>query len=350
MRAIVKTKDNLLSCIEIEKPTIKYPNEVLVKILYSSICGTDIDRIKSKDKKWDLKILGHEAIGEVIKLGSKVDSLKLGDKVAIIPLIPCYKCDSCLSGEYALCQNYKFMGSRINGTFTEYIVVNQKNLLKVNEDRDLYKYVFLEPLTVALHAIYKTKLNFGMRVAILGAGTQGLLILQILRNLGVYEILITDINAKKLEIARTLGADHCINVELQSVSDYVCKEFNKTGIDVTFEVSGSSVAKVDSISIAKQKGTILLVGTSPEDLKFKGKTFELITRKELILKGSWMSYSAPFPGIEWLSAKKVFENNIVNVEPIITNIFKLNDVTKIINSMLIKKDYSCKLIIDMKKF
>jgi L-iditol 2-dehydrogenase len=346
MKALLKSKKNQLAYVDCENPVIKNPQEVLVKIIYSSFCGSDMERLKSDDKDWDSVILGHEAVGQVVKIGNEVENLKIGDKVVIIPLVPCYSCTFCISGEYALCTNYIFIGSRINGTFAEYIVVNQANLLKINNDKKIYKYVFLEPLTVALHAIYKTKFLFGDRAAILGAGTQGLLILQILKSLGLFEILITDIDINKLKIANDLKADFCINVGKKDLMSSL-KDINEKDFNITFEASGSEEAKRDSLLVTGQNGTIVLIGTSPKNVMFEGNIFELITRKELKLYGSWMSYSAPFPGIEWFSAKKILDNNYINVDHMITHKFKIDEVDKINHSIFKNNESHCKIIIEM---
>jgi len=347
MKIALRDSQNKVSCKKANKPVLKQANDVLVKIVYTSICGSDIERVRSKDKKWNSIVLGHEAVGEVVDIGKDVKNLKIGSRVAIIPLIPCYSCHFCGEGNYSLCEDYSFIGSRINGTFAEYIVVDYKNLLKLPEDKDFEKYVFIEPLSISLHAIYKTKIKFGQTAAVLGTGTIGLLTFQILKNLGVCDVVITDIDQKKINIAKNLGASHIVNSKDGSLTNYIKNNIDRYGVDVTFESSGANAAKIDAIHITKPKGTIVLVGTSPNKINFSGKTFELITRKELNINGSWMSYSYPFPGLEWSTALKILKNNMLDVKQMVTHRYKLEEINAAFN-MIFNSDQSyCKVIINM---
>lgn len=348
MKTAFKKGQKRIVCVETKKPDIRKDDDVLVKILHAGICGTDINRVRTVNKKWDSIILGHEGVGLIEKIGNKVKSFKIGEKVAIIPLIPCFNCKFCDEGSYSSCNNYSFIGSKVNGLFSEYISLNEKNLIKLPETVDIEKYIFLEPLTIALHSIYKANLKLGQSVTILGAGTIGLLIFQILRNLGMYDVVITDISKYKLKIAKKLGAHHCVNVAKDKLEEYIKKNICGFGVDVTFESSGSNDARNDSILVTKCKGNIVLIGTSPENVSFKGSIFELIIRKELILMGAWMSYSSPFPGLEWTTAIKILEQNLIDTRPMRSYRYKLTEVNEAFDIIFNSKEKRfVKVIIDM---
>ena len=159
--------------------------------------------------------------------------------------------------------------------------------------------------------------------------------------------MITDIDENKINIARKLGASHCINASEEGIEKYIGKYICKYGVDAVFESSGVNSAKSDSILAAKAKGTIVLVGTSPDDIVFKGETFELITRKELMLSGCWMSYSDPFPGLEWTTAQKILEHNMIDVKSMVTHRYKLEEVEEAFDMIFGRKESFCKVIIDM---
>lgn len=335
------------------RKTLKPPLQrgtVLVKILYAGICGSDIARVKDKDPKWDSIVLGHEAVGIIEDISnetSKKTSLRKADKVAIIPLIPCRNCYFCGKGFYSSCSGYSFIGSRINGAFSEYMLVDVNNLIKLPDDKDLEKYTLLEPLTVALHAIYKADIKFGKKVVIFGAGTIGLLIFQILRKLTYCEVVMIDIDEFKLKLAEKLGSIHNINFNNKSINDYIRKNICNYGVDIVFEVSGANIAKKKAIEIISPNGNIILVGTSAKDVLFDSRIFELLLRKEVKVKGAWMSYSSPFPGTEWETGVRLLKDDLIDVNPIITHRYNLKNISEAFEMILDSDENNCKVIINM---
>ena len=154
--AVLISKNNLVykkvSDLKIKK------EEVLIRVKMSGICGSDIPRVFENKAHFYPIILGHEFSGEVVKKGEKVINLEIGDRVVGIPLVPCLKCKECKKGDYAFCKNYRFVGSSIQGSFAEYIKLNEKNVLKIQKNISFEKGVFFEPATVALHAL--KRLNY----------------------------------------------------------------------------------------------------------------------------------------------------------------------------------------------
>lgn len=338
-----------MECKKVTKPLLK-EDKVLIKVLHVGICGSDIARVKDTDRKWDDVILGHEAVGVVEELSNNMSiesSFKEGDRVAVIPLIPCHKCYFCLKGMYSSCQNYSFIGSRVNGALCEYLVVDPANLIKLPEDSDIEKYALLEPLTVALHAIYKTNIKFGKYAVIFGAGAIGLLLFQLLKNLAQYEVVLVDIDKYKLSLAEELGSSHNINPANEILSDYIKNNIDCAGVDVVFEVSGANAAKTGAIEVLKPGGDMVLVGTSPEDAIFDGPIFELITRKELRLTGTWMSYSSPFPGNEWRTGLNILKDNLINLDTLITHRYKLCDISAAFKMILDGDNKYCKVLVSI---
>ncbi len=348
-RAVFRQGPGNVKCMTVEKPKLQ-EGKVIVKVLHVGICGSDIDRVKDTNEKWDKVILGHEAVGEIEEISKSTSAtylLKKGDRVAIIPLIPCLKCYFCVKGLYSSCQNYSFVGSRINGALSDYIIIDPVNLLKLPDDDNIEKYVFLEPLTVALHAIYKTDLRFRKSATIFGAGTIGLLIFQILNNRNCYKVVTADIDTFKLAIARKIGSFHNINLIHESIEDYIRNNIDINGSDDVYEVSGANEAKKDAIKVAKPGGTVVLIGSSNKDVNFNGRTFELITRKELNIVGSWMSYSNPFPGNEWFSGIEMLNKDFIDTKSLISHRYKIKDINDAFNMISKNTEGYCKVIIDL---
>jgi L-iditol 2-dehydrogenase len=349
MKAAFRQKPGVVECVEVKEPATA-DDKVLIRVKHVGICGSDIARVKDMDPKWNDLILGHEAVGIVEDISEKISKeylLNIGERVAIIPLIPCGRCRFCIKGMYSSCINYSFIGSRINGALAEYLSVGPKNLIKLPDDGNLEKYIFLEPLSVAIHAVSQTDIRFGKKVLLFGSGTIGLLIYQLLKNLISCEVIVVDIDDFKLNIAEKLGSVHNLNINNTTVQGYIEKNAGFSGIDEVFEVSGANSVIKNAIESVNSGGSIIQVGTPSSDIHFDKKTFELIIRKELRLIGCWMSYSGTFPGTEWSSAVKFLNNDSINVEHLATHRFMLKDIDKAFNMICKNTDNYCKVIINI---
>jgi len=317
-------------------------DEVVVKVSYTGICGSDTHRFAEEDDKWDKLVLGHEFSGIVHSVGENVVSPALGDKVTAAPLVPCHECDFCARGEFSLCEGYTFVGSRIDGSFAEFVRVPAVNIVLLGEGFPLDKGAFIEPVTVCLHPILRLENLLGQTVAVTGLGTIGLLAVQIFKAMGAKHIIASDIVPEKLEMALKMGATRGVNVAGESLEDVVDV---LGGADVVFESSGSNPAKLSAVRIAKGRGTVLLVGTSPRDITFEASLFERITRKELNIVGSWMNYSAPWPGSEWETAVWMLEKGLIDTDALTTHRYGIDDFQDGLDIIFGGKELYIKIII-----
>ncbi len=266
-------------------------NDVLVKVKVSGICGSDIPRVLHNGAHFYPIVLGHEFSGEIAKIGSNVKGLKIGDRVSGIPLIPCMKCDDCQKGNFSLCKNYTFVGSRIQGSFAEFVKLPAQNVIKFDETVSFEEGALFEPATVALHGIKCAKYSGGKNVAVIGGGTIGLFTMQWAKIFGAKTVTVLDVSDKRLTLAEKLGADFTVNTLTEEVS------VNK--YDYVFETAGQTATILQAFDITSNKATICCIGTPHKDLTFTPAQWEKMNRKEFYVTGSWMSYSAPFPGEEW---------------------------------------------------
>ncbi|MBU3875386.1 galactitol-1-phosphate 5-dehydrogenase [Faecalicatena sp. AGMB00832] len=283
---------------EIEKPVPK-KGQVLIKVKYTGICGSDVPRVNGDACHFFPNVLGHEFSGTVEETGEGVTRVKKGDRVAGVPLVPCMECEDCQRGDYSLCKHYSFIGSREFGSFAEYVVVPERNAVPFEDTVSFEQGAFFEPATVALHGLNRVPYEGGKSVAILGGGTIGMFVMQWAKIFGAKEAVVFDIAEERLELGKRLGATAGINT-LQD--DYMVQAMKVTGgrgFDYVFETAGNTVTMKMAFELAANKAHVCFVGTPTKELSFSVKEWENMNRKEFNLTGSWMSYSAPFPGKEW---------------------------------------------------
>jgi L-iditol 2-dehydrogenase len=273
--------------------------KVLVKVKYTGICGSDIPRVNGDACHYFPNILGHEFSGTVAEVGNGVTSVKAGDRVAGIPLVPCMKCEDCMKGNYSLCKNYSFIGSREFGSFAEYVCVPEKNVVRFNDSVPFEQGAFFEPATVALHGLERVDYKGGHSVAILGGGTIGMMTLQWAKIFGARNAVVFDIVDERLELAKRLGADNVINTKDEDFMQKALDMTNGRGFDYVYETAGNTITMKMAFKLAANKAQVCFIGTPTRELSFSVSEWENMNRKEFILTGSWMSYSAPFPGHEW---------------------------------------------------
>ena len=233
------------------------------------------------------------------EVGEGVTNLKPGDRVAGMPLVPCMKCDDCQKGNYSLCKHYSFIGSREFGSFAEYVSVPARNAVKFNENVSFEQGAFFEPATVALHGLERVGYKGGGTVAILGGGTIGMMTMQWAKIFGAKKTAVFDIANERLELARRLGANAGFNTLEEGFMDKAMALTDGKGFDYVYETAGNTITMKMAFKLAANKAGVCFIGTPTKELSFTVDEWENMNRKEFMLTGSWMSYSAPFPGHEW---------------------------------------------------
>lgn len=327
MKAAILYKDLDIRIEEIEKPEIG-SDEILIRVRATGICGSDLPRVLKGTARYYPIILGHEFSGEIAALGSEVEDFCIGDKVTAAPLIPCHQCEDCQKGNHSQCKNYSFIGSRKPGTWAEYVVVPARNTVKLHDKVSFIEGAFVEPITVALHALNIMGFRPSKNVAIIGMGTIGLLTLQCVKNMGAGSISVFDIDDEKIGKAKIMGADFGYNPISKIFWEEVDAQTDKRGYDIVLDCAGSSPTVRLSLKLAANKGQIMYIGTPTTDVTLTPEGFEMINRKELTIQASWMSYSAPYPGIEWKIAADYLAKRKIDVKDLIYKTIKLDDVKK----------------------
>lgn len=298
MKAAVLHANKDIRFDEIPTPVVE-KGTVLVKVVATGICGSDLPRVHDHAAHNYPIILGHEFSGYVAEIGEGVTSVSKDDHVVGIPLVPCMECEDCKNGNYSLCKHYSFVGSRQNGSMAEYVLLPESNVMKIDKSIPFEVAAFFEPSTVAIHALYQADYKDGGTVAVLGGGNIGLFTLQWIKIFGAKKVVVIDVDHDRLKDSLDLGADAVVALCDEDYKEQLNALTDNRGFDYVFVSTGSTDAMKLAFEIAGNKAHLCFIGTPTKEMTFSVKEWENMNRKEFYLTGSWMSYSKPFPGKEW---------------------------------------------------
>ena len=314
MKAAVVCANEDVRYLDYEEP-VPGPGEVKVKVAASGICGSDIPRVLQGGVHFYPIVLGHEFSGDVVEVGEGVTKVKVGDRVTGAPLLPCMKCDDCQNGNFSLCKHYSFIGSRQQGSNAQYVVLPEQNAVPFDKSISYEQGAMFEPSTVALHGLFQNEYQGGRHVAVLGGGTIGMFTMQWARIFGSRKAVVFDISKERLELAKRLGADEVIDTTEEGFLEKAMELTGGRGYEYVFETAGQPATMQMAFALAGNKAHVCFIGTPHTDLTFTPALWENMNRKEFKLTGSWMSYSAPFPGKEWELTAHYFATGQLKFDP-----------------------------------
>ena len=303
-------------------PTPK-DNEVLVKLEYVGICGSDLHYYETGAIGSYIVeppfVLGHEPGGVVVEVGKDVKHLKVGDKVALEPGKTCGQCEFCKTGHYNLCPDVIFFATPpVDGVFQEYVAHEAGLCFKLPENVSTMEGALIEPLAVGFHAANLGDAHIGQTAVVFGAGCIGLVSMMALKAKGVSRVYVVDIMAKRLEKALELGADGVINGAERDAVEAVLELTDGAGCDLVVETAGTQITTRQAIHMAKKGSTIVLVGYSKSGEMTLPMSLSL--DKELTFK-TIFRYRHVYPmAIDAVAAGRI------NLKGIVTNIFELDDI------------------------
>lgn len=265
--------------------------EVIVKVKAAGICGSDIQRVYENGAHKMPLIIGHEFSGQVESVGDSVSEEWIGRRVGIFPLIPCKKCTACISGQYEMCSNYNYLGSRTNGGFAEYVVVPEWNLITLPEEVSYEQAAMLEPMSVAVHAIRRLSITEESSVAVCGLGTIGQFFMIFLREKGIKNIYAIGSKESQKDAFLSMGflENHFCNSKTMDVDEFINRNTGCKGVDVFFECVGKNETVSQAVNLTAAGGQICLVGNPYSDMLLDKKTYWKILRKQLSITGTWNS-------------------------------------------------------------
>ncbi len=255
-------------------------NDVRIKITHTAICGSDLHIYK-----WDEwaqptvptpLVTGHEFCGIVEEIGPGVTHYKPGDRVSGEGHITCGYCRNCRAGKRHLCHKTVGVGIQRDGAFAEYLVIPESNVWPIHDDIPSEIAAFLDPFGNAVHTALSYEM-VGEDVLITGAGPIGIMAAAVCKFVGARNVVITDVNDYRLELARKLGANKAINVSQENIIDSYTDLNMANGFDVGLEVSGNPSAFKDMLAHMYNGGRVALLGLLPESTQ--------INWDEIIFKG-----------------------------------------------------------------
>lgn len=296
------------------------PEDVLISVKACGICGSDIHGMDgSSGRRQPPIIMGHEAAGEITRVGSAVGDWKPGDRVTFDSTVYCGKCEACQSGKVNLCPDRNVLGVscddyRRHGAFAELVAVPQHILYRVPEGIPFEQAAFAEPISIALHGVNRVPLQAGDSAVVVGAGLIGLLVVQALKAKGAGTVVAVDIEEKRLALARELGADHAILSNAEAPARIRQLVDNEDGADVALEVVGFGPTIQLAIESVRKGGSVGCVGNLKAEVPFP---LQAVVTRELSIYGSCASAG------EYAEAVEAVANGSIKVEPLISAVADL---------------------------
>jgi threonine dehydrogenase-like Zn-dependent dehydrogenase len=317
MLAAVFEDEGRLAIRHVDTPALKTPQDVLIKVEICGICGTDL-RILAVPPIMRAKkgiILGHEYIGRVVEVGHQVQQFQPGDRVAVIPDIPCGYCQFCAEARPNLCENMYAIGGDVDGGFAQYALAPVKALYKISPDLPVEAGAFVELLSCVLGGVQKAALLPGEDVAIIGAGPAGLVYLKVFKAAGAGRVIMVEVSPWRGEFALKAGADHVINPCQENLRQAV-RAITGRGAHVVVDAVGSELGP--AISAARKGGRVIMFGENHQ-AEATIRPHE-IQGQELRILGSFIGIQV-FP-----QAVKMLESGAVRLNDLITHRLSLAEL------------------------
>ncbi len=339
MRALAKLEPAVgLTLTDVQRPVVGH-NDVLIKIRKTAICGTDIHIWKWDD--WASKTIpvpmhvGHEYVGEIVEIGQEVQGFTIGDRVSGEGHITCGFCRNCRAGRRHLCRNTSGVGVDRPGAFADYLAIPAFNAFKIPDDVSDELAAIFDPFGNATHTALAFNL-VGEDVLITGAGPIGAMAAAIAHHVGARNVVITDVNDYRLDLARRMGATRTVNVARESLPEVMAELHMAEGFDVGMEMSGVPSAFSSMLDQMNHGGKIAMLGILPAGF---GIDWNKVIFKGLEIKGIY--------GREmfetWYKMVAMLQSGL-DLSPIITHRFVASDYRAGFETML--SGQSGKVILD----
>lgn len=306
--------------------------EVLIEVKWCGICGSDLHEYSAgpitipvgephplTGDKAPL-ILGHEFAGTVVELGKGATNVKVGDRVAIEPILYCGACEPCKQGLYNLCELRGFHGIVGNGGgFAQYTAIQSRMVHKIPDDMSFEEGATIEPAAVAVQAVKKSQIEIGDTCIVFGAGPIGLIIIQAAKAAGAVSVIAVEVSESRIGKATEAGADHVINPSKEQVMNAIMEITDGKGADICYEVSGAEPAFIQAINAVKPSGEVMIVSLWEKPVS--------INLNQLVLKeckiNSSVGYSHIFPDVIAL-----ISSGQINTKSLITKKIHLENIVQ----------------------
>jgi 2-desacetyl-2-hydroxyethyl bacteriochlorophyllide A dehydrogenase len=311
-------------------------DELLIRIGSCGICGTDRHIYEGKAPSSIPIILGHEFSGTIVEKGNPDLKFEIGQKVVIDPNIYCGHCDYCRKGMVNFCENLKALGVTLNGGFAEYCIVPSSQAYILPDDFDLSVAAFSEPLSCCLRGINNADIRLGNTVVIIGGGSIGLLMVQLVRIKGASKIILIEPNVYKQKLGIKLGADYAFNPDSEKLFKQI-NDITNNQVDIVLECVGNKDAVNSAIKIAGKGGKVVIFGLAPNDQTIN-LNLQHLFQKELKIFNSYLN---PFT---FKSAVDLLVNRKISVKELLTKQLNLIDIPNFFSDNIISDNIKVQII------
>ncbi|MBK6874331.1 MAG: alcohol dehydrogenase catalytic domain-containing protein [Kineosporiaceae bacterium] len=319
MRRVVVSSQQI-EVVEAEAPT-PGPGEVLVRSVVAGVCGSDTHAAHGRHPFIALPYHpGHEVVGVVEQLGEGVDAVRPGQRVTVEPDLPCWACKQCTAGRQNLCENLQFFGcGYAQGGMADYFTIDVRRLHVVPDGMDFRTAALIEPLSTPVHAVRLAGNVSGSAVAILGAGTIGLLVLCAAKAQGARRIVVTDVLPAKRERALALGADVVVDAAAPNAVQQVREALGESA-DVVFDCVAVQPTVDQAVAMADKGGTVVIVGVPAGAVSVP---LPIIQDHQIRIQGS-----ATYLPEDYADAIRLLASGAIPVEAIVTAVHPLAEVAE----------------------
>lgn len=324
--------DGVMLC-DVETP-VPDKGMLRIKVAYSGICGTDLHIIKDEYQANYPVIMGHEFSGTVDCIGPGVDDFSVGDKVvALTAAVTCNKCEYCKQGLYMHCSERKSIGSGVNGAFAEYLVMDSSRVFKLPEGITLKEAALTEPVACVVRGVIeRSSIKAGDFVYVSGPGTIGQITAQVAKLCGAVVIVGgTTADTKRLDLALELGADYVIDVIQQNPVEAISNITKGTMCDVAYECAGATKSAQTCVEVLRQYGEYAQVGLFGKNISFD--------MDQALIKENRITNTFGSEPTSWLLTLRLMSSGKLNLSPLISEIFALDDWEKAIEMAENKTGY-----------
>ncbi|NUQ63986.1 MAG: galactitol-1-phosphate 5-dehydrogenase [Pirellulales bacterium] len=304
MKALVLTQYHQFEYLDVPEPRIG-EEDVLVEVKACGICGSDVHGMDgSTGRRIPPIIMGHEASGVIVRVGSRVDGWSVGDRVTFDSTASCGQCHYCRQGRVNLCDRRRVLGVscqefRCDGAYAERVAVPQRILYRLPDELSFERAAMVEPVSVAVHAAGRVPVRLNDTAVVVGTGMIGLLVVQALRLSGCRRILAVDLDRRKLDLACRFGADEGICPDAADVARIVRDRTGGRGADLALEVVGLPATVSLAVECCRRGGSVGLIGNLTPQVPLPLQT---VVTRELTLFGSYAS-SGEYPACLELIAR-----------------------------------------------
>ena len=320
MRAAIIEKPGEIQVGDVDDPT-PGSNEIVVQVGACGICGTDLHIADGEFPPTPYPIVpGHEFSGRVVALGSGVENVPEGSRVAIDPSLFCGHCHFCRRGRGNLCENWGAIGDTVNGGFAEYVSVPVSNAYLLPEEVSYKETALIEPLSCAVLGMRRLDPQIGDSLLIFGAGTMGLLLLQLALRDGASEVSVVDLNTERLELADKLGAAHT------ATDAGELAEFEPLGFDCVIDATGVPKVIEGAFDEVKRGGKLTVFGVAPDDARVSLSPFR-IYNDEITVLGSMAILFSYAPAVDLLLS------GAIDTDALLSHEFQLDGFPDALNAV-----------------